>query len=110
MFVSFFLNVPRNFNVTPIQSHLAEASHALSDLKSKVIVIHGTPDRAVPSKQVEFVTKLAIAERWAPPGTLSFYDDGEGHLMPFDNPKALGSIYRKAFEEQVLQAEVNDRE
>ena len=77
----------------------------MSTLKSKVIVIHGCKDNLCDSEQVELLTKLAIKEKWAPPGMLSFYDDGEGHLSLLDSPSALASTYRKAFEEQIIVVE-----
>ena len=91
----------RNFNVSPIKTPYAEPSDALSTLKSKIIVIHGDKDFGVDAEQVKFLTKLAINENWAPPGLLSYYDDGEGHFPFYDNPSTLGTIYRQAFEEQV---------
>ena len=90
------------FNVTPIKTKFSEPSDVLSTLKSKIIVIHGSKDIAVPAQQVELVTKLAIFEHWAPPGLLSFYDDGEGHTSIIDSPQTLAEVYRKALEEQVL--------
>ena len=97
-----FQMVYSNFNVSPIKTPYAEPSDALETLKSKVVVIHGSNDVAVPAEQVELVTKLAIAEKWAPPGMLLFYDDGGGSMLLFDHPTVFASIYRKAFEEQVL--------
>ena len=90
------------FNVTPIKSHSPQASDALTNLKSKVVIIHGATDKLISPEQVKHVTKLAITESWAPEGMLSFYEDGEGHMLLFDNPTAFASIYRKAFDEQVL--------
>lgn len=95
----------RNFNVTPIKTPFANPSNAMSTLKSKVIVIHGCKDNLCDAEQVELVTKLAIKEKWAPPGMLSFYDNGEGHLSLLDSPAILASTYRKAFEEQVFADE-----
>ena len=62
-------------------------------------------DTIVPWQIVEPLTKLAIAEQWAPPGTLSFYDDGLGHMAPIDSPALLADVYRKALEEQVLESD-----
>ena len=90
------------FNATPIKSPYSEPSNALETLKSKVIVLHGSIDSAVPAAHVEHVTKLAIAEAWAPSGMLSYYDTGEGHMLFWDNPTSFASVYRKAFDEQVL--------
>mmetsp|Transcript_15599 Transcript_15599/g.32816 ORF Transcript_15599/g.32816 Transcript_15599/m.32816 type:complete len:740 (+) Transcript_15599:68-2287(+) len=90
------------FNVCPIQGQYSEASNALALLKSKVIVIHGSEDMVVSPTQVESVTKLAIAEQWAPSGMVSYYDDGEGHMVIIDKPTAFADVYRKAFEEKVL--------
>jgi pimeloyl-ACP methyl ester carboxylesterase len=69
------------FNVSPIQTPYSSPSDYLSTLKPKVIVVHGSPDTVVPGQIVESVTKLAIADQWAPADTLSFYDDGEGHMF-----------------------------
>ncbi|KAL7528752.1 hypothetical protein ACHAXR_002610 [Thalassiosira sp. AJA248-18] len=91
------------FNVTPIKTAFADSSDALSNLKSsKVVVIHGSKDTVSPWKIVEPLTKLAIAEQWAPPGTLSLYDDGLGHMGPVDSPYVFEKVYRQALEEQVL--------
>lgn len=90
------------FNVCPIQTPYSSPSDDLSTLESKVIVVHGSPDTVVPGELVESVTKLAIADQWAPTGMLSFYDDGEGHMVLIDYPHVFGEIYRKALEEQVL--------
>lgn len=90
------------FNVTPIKTHHAEPSTDLQGLKSKVIVIHSQRDKTVPGEAVEYVTKLAIADEWAPPGKLSYYDDGGSHMIVLENPRAFASVYRKALEEQVL--------
>ncbi|KAL7543772.1 hypothetical protein ACHAXR_013085 [Thalassiosira sp. AJA248-18] len=95
----------KNFNVSPIKTPYAEPSEALSTLKSKIVVIHGSKDIAVTAEQVELVTKLAIVEHWAPPNKLFFYDDGQGHFLFFDNPTALASVYREAFEEQIVHSE-----
>lgn len=105
-YCTFFI---RNFNVTPMKTPYAEPSNALSSLKSKIVVIHGSQDVMVDAEQVELVTKLAIKENWAPPGKLSFYDDVEGHLPFFDNPTVIASAYRHAFEEQVLAAESDSK-
>ena len=91
-----------NFNATPIRSFNAEPSTALSTLKSKVIVIHSRHDTVVPGEQVELVTKLAIAEKWAPSGKLSFYDSGQGHMHILDNPVEFAEMYWIVFEEQLV--------
>jgi pimeloyl-ACP methyl ester carboxylesterase len=90
------------FNLTPIKTPFAEPSFELATLKSKIAVIHGSKDFVNPAQLVESVTKLAIADQWAPPGMLSFHDDEEGHLVLVDKPNAFADVYRKAFEEQVL--------
>jgi pimeloyl-ACP methyl ester carboxylesterase len=90
------------FNITPIKTPYAEPSDALRGLESKVIVLHGSQDDLVPHEVMEHVTKLAIADQWAPPGKLSFYDDGGSHMIVIDNPRAFASTYRRALEEQVL--------
>ena len=87
------------FNVTPIKTVHSEPSDALSNLKSKVVVIHGEKDYL---DETVHVTKLAIADDWASPDMLSYYDDGERHLVIVDKPTALAKTYRQAFEEQVL--------
>lgn len=51
---------------------------------------------------VEPLTKLAIAEQWAPPGKLSFYNNELGHMSLLDSPSLLAKVYRQALEEQVL--------
>ena len=89
----------------PSRLHLQKQSDALALLSSKVIIIHGSKDTLVAADQVELLTKLAIAEHWAPPGMISFLDDGEGHMLFFDNPAVLASIYRGAFEEFALHSE-----
>ncbi|KAL7469021.1 hypothetical protein ACHAXS_009279 [Conticribra weissflogii] len=91
-----------SFNVTPLKTSVAEPSDILSTLKSKVIVIHGSKDYLIHAKVVESITTLAIADGWAPPGMLSFYDDDEGHTVMIDNPTSFARVYRKALEEQVL--------
>lgn len=45
---------------------------------------------------------LAITDKWAPQGMLSYYDDNLGHMAIVDEPAAFAKIYRKAFEEQVV--------
>lgn len=87
------------FNVTPIKTALAEPSDALKQLKSKVVVIHSDKDYL---KSSVHVAKLALVEGWAPPGTLSFYDDKEGHMVLIDKPAALAKTYRKAVHEEGL--------
>jgi pimeloyl-ACP methyl ester carboxylesterase len=91
------------FNVSPIQTPYSSPSDYLSTLESKVVVVHGSPDTVVPGQIVEHLTKLAIVDQWAPANMLSFYDDGEGHMLLFDNPHVFGEIYRKALEEQILE-------
>mmetsp|Transcript_16856 Transcript_16856/g.35146 ORF Transcript_16856/g.35146 Transcript_16856/m.35146 type:complete len:105 (-) Transcript_16856:42-356(-) len=91
-----------SFNITPFKTAIAEPSYVLSTLKSKVIVIHGSKDYLIPVKVVESITTLAIADGWAPPGMLSFYDDNEGQTVMIDNPTSFARVYRKALEEQVL--------
>ena len=118
-----------SFNVTPIKTRFASPSDALSTLESKVIVIHGSKDTISPWQIVEVsiillpfigicidvsvthsliyfvqpLTRLAIAEQWAPTGKLSFYNDHEGHMSLIDSPYVLAKAYRKAaVEERVL--------
>mmetsp|Transcript_8967 Transcript_8967/g.15584 ORF Transcript_8967/g.15584 Transcript_8967/m.15584 type:complete len:405 (+) Transcript_8967:45-1259(+) len=91
-----------SFNVTPIRTTFALPSEALSTLKTKLVVIHGSQDFIAPWQIVEPLIKLAIAEQWAPPGKLSFYDDGLSHMGIIDSPNALARVYRQALVEQVL--------
>ncbi|KAL7464710.1 hypothetical protein ACHAXS_005053 [Conticribra weissflogii] len=95
------------FNICPIMGQFSEPTNVLASLKSKVIVIHGSEDMVVSPMQVESVTKLAISEQWAPSGLVSYYDDGEGHMVIIDKPTAFVDVYRKAFDEQVLHEEEN---
>lgn len=90
-----------SFNVTPIKTPFASPNDLLADLKSKVIVLHGSNDWIVPWQIVEPVTKLAIAEQWAQ-GMLSLYDDGLSHMGIIDSPNVLAEVYRRALEEQGL--------
>lgn len=62
-------------------------------------------DTIIPWQIVEPLTKLAIAEQWAPVGKLSFYNDELGHMSIIDSPHHLAKVYRMALEEQVLDAE-----
>ncbi|KAL3791208.1 hypothetical protein ACHAWO_013639 [Cyclotella atomus] len=90
------------FNVSPIQTPYSNPSDHLSTLETKVVVIHGIPDTVIPGQIVESVTKLAIADQWAPADMLNFYDDGEGHMVLVDKPYVFGEIYRMALEEKIL--------
>jgi len=94
--------VNTKFNVTPIKTIFGPPSDALSALKSKVVVIHGSEDFIVPWLIVEPVTRLAIIEQWAPLGKLSLYDDGAGHTSLIDKPRVFAKVYRRALEEQIL--------
>ncbi|KAL7538901.1 hypothetical protein ACHAXR_010904 [Thalassiosira sp. AJA248-18] len=84
------------FNVTPIKIPFAPPSEALSTIQNKVI------DTIVPWQIVEPLTKLAIAEQWAPDGKLSFYNDELGHMSLIDHPYLLAKVYRRAYDEQDL--------
>lgn len=90
------------FNITPIRTPYAEPSDALEDLQSKVIILHSPHDTTVPGDSMEHVTKLAIADQWAPPDKLFYYDDGGDHMILMNDPRKFASVYRKALEEQVL--------
>jgi len=94
--------VNTKFNVTPIKTIFGPPSDALSTLKSKVVVIHGSEDFISPWLIVEPVTRLAIIEQWAPLGKLSLYDDGAGHTSLIDKPRVFAKVYRRALEEQIL--------
>ena len=65
-------------------------------------MVHGRKDVSCHGEQVEYLTKLAIIEQWAPAGMLSFYDSEVGHMLIMDTPTAWAKVYRKAFEEQLL--------
>ena len=99
------------FNVTPVQTPTAAPNpQALSQLQCPLIVLHGDIDYFVSVKQVRAITKLTIAEQWAPKGLLSYYEIPScGHMFMYDNPTAFQTVYLRALEEQVICRRYNNR-
>ena len=104
-----------SFNVTPIYrpslaSH-QEPSMVLKDLKTKLIVLHGANDNAIPHKHARAVTELAIAWNWADNNNnekegqqlISYYEHSGDHYPLMTVPDEFASVYRRALVVEELE-------
>ncbi|CAB9516109.1 Alpha beta hydrolase fold protein [Seminavis robusta] len=91
------------FNLTPIQTPIAPPTHALSQLQCPMMVLHGSHDNLISTRQVRAVTELAMVERWAPKQQLHYYEIPHcAHMFMYDNPQAFQTVYRKALEKHIV--------
>jgi len=92
------------FNITPIQTPISPPTSVLKQLTCPMIVLHGSNDALIKTRQVRAVTELALVERWAPKGKLFYYEMSNcGHLFMYDNPNEFQRTYRRALEKHVLK-------
>lgn len=99
------------FNITPIQTPISPPQpNLLSQLACPMMILHGANDALIKTRQVRAVTELAIVERWALKGLLSYYEIPEcGHLFMYDNPTGFQQVYRQALEEHVVGLSPNGK-
>lgn len=91
------------FNLTPIQTPISPPQpNVLSRLQCPMMIIHGANDALIKTRHVRAVTELAIIERWAPKGLLSYHEIPDcGHMFMYDNPEGFQRTYRRALETHV---------